>query len=67
MPSVSIVLPTRNRPAMLLDALRSIALQTHLELELVLVRDGGEPFSERVRAELDRLEFPARVLEHDDP
>ena len=52
---------------MLLDALRSIALQTHLELELVLVRDGGEPFSERVRAELDRLEFPARVLEHDDP
>ena len=52
---------------MLLDALRSIARQTHLELELVLVRDGGEPLSDEARAELDRLEFPARVLEHDDP
>lgn len=52
---------------MLLDALRSLARQTHLELELVLVRDGGEPLSDEARAELDRLEFPARVLEHDDP
>lgn len=52
---------------MLLDALRSVARQTHLELELVLVRDGGEVLSDAARAELDRLEFPARVLEHDDP
>lgn len=52
---------------MLLDALRSVARQTHLELELVLVRDGGEPLADAARAELDRLEFPARVLEHDDP
>jgi GT2 family glycosyltransferase len=52
---------------MLLDALRSAARQKHLELELVLVRDGGEPLSDAARAEIDRLEFPARVLEHDDP
>ena len=52
---------------MLVDALRGVARQTHLELELIVVRDGGEPLSEAVRAELDRLEFPARVLEHDDP
>lgn len=52
---------------MLLDALRGVARQTHLELELIVVRDGGEPLPERVRAELDQLEFPARVLEHDDP
>jgi GT2 family glycosyltransferase len=52
---------------MLLDALRSVARQTHLELELVLVRDGGEPLSDEARAELDRLEFPRRVFEHEDP
>lgn len=67
MPSVSIVLPTRNRPALLLDALRSVACQTHLELELILVRDGGEPLSDEARAALGRLEFPSRVFEHDDP
>lgn len=52
---------------MLAEALRTVARQTHLELELIVVRDGGEPLSDEVRAELDRLEFPARVLEHDDP
>ena len=52
---------------MLLDALRTVARQTHLELELIVVRDGGDPLSDEVRAALDRLEFPARVLEHDDP
>jgi GT2 family glycosyltransferase len=52
---------------MLAEALRSVARQTHLELELILVRDGGEPLGDAARAELDRLEFPYRVFEHDDP
>lgn len=52
---------------MLAEALRSVARQTHLELELILVRDGGEPLGDEARAELDRLEFPYRVFEHDDP
>jgi len=57
--SVSVVLPTRDRPEFLLEALGTIAWQTHLEMELVLVRDGGAPFSDEVRAAVDRLEFPA--------
>jgi glycosyltransferase involved in cell wall biosynthesis len=52
---------------MLAEALRTVARQTHLELELILVRDGGEALNEEARAELDRLEFPSRVLEHEDP
>ena len=67
MPSVSIVLPTRDRPARLREALERVARQTHPELELVLVRDGGAPLSAEVIGLLDRLEFPARVLDHDDP
>jgi GT2 family glycosyltransferase len=52
---------------MLVEALRSVSRQTHLELELILVRDGGEPLSEAARQELERLEFPYRVIERDDP
>jgi GT2 family glycosyltransferase len=64
--SVSVVLPTRDRPGFLLEALGTIARQTHLEMELVLVRDGGAPFSDEVRAAVDRLEFPAIFEERDE-
>jgi GT2 family glycosyltransferase len=50
-----------------LQALERIAGQTHPEMELVLVRDGGAPFGPEVTEALGRLEFPARGLEHDDP
>jgi GT2 family glycosyltransferase len=52
---------------MLAEALRTVRRQTHLELELVLVRDGGEPLGDEARAVLDELEFPYRALEHEDP
>ncbi|HSQ61204.1 MAG TPA: glycosyltransferase [Acidobacteriota bacterium] len=65
MPSVSILLPTRDRPDFLLEALECVRRQTHPELELVLVRDGGAPLSEAAVAALDRLEFPTTLVEHD--
>jgi GT2 family glycosyltransferase len=52
---------------MLAEALRSVSAQSHLEMELILVRDGGEPLSDEVRLLLGSLEFPALVLERDDP
>jgi glycosyltransferase involved in cell wall biosynthesis len=64
--SVSVVLPTRDRPAFLLEALGAVARQTHLEMELVLVRDGGSPLSDEVRAALDGLEFPFVLEERDE-
>ncbi len=67
MPSVSIVLPTRNRPEELVEALDRVARQTHPELELVLVRDGGSPLDDRANERLGRLEFPVLVVEHEDP
>jgi len=66
-PSVSIVLPTRNRPAELPQALERVARQTHPELELVLVRDGGVPLTTDAIEALRRLEFPAQGVEHEDP
>ncbi|MGH7680562.1 MAG: glycosyltransferase family 2 protein [Candidatus Eiseniibacteriota bacterium] len=67
MPSISVILPTRNRPDFLLEALQSVARQNHSEIELVLVRDGGSPLDERARAILEGLEFPYMVVERDDP
>ncbi len=67
MPSVSVILPTRNRPEFLLEALATVAYQTHPEMELVLVRDGGTPLDDAANALLTKLEFPYILVERDDP
>ena len=67
MASVSTVLITRDRPALLLEAIEGVGRQSHLEMELVLVRDGGVPLDAAARTALDKLEFPVAVLEHDGP
>lgn len=67
MASVSVVLPTRDRPALLLEALQTVASQSHLEMELILVRDGGVPLDGATRDLLAKLEFPATLVERDDP
>ena len=55
-PLVSVVIATRNRPALLADALAAVAAQTYRYWEIVLVNDGGEPVEEIARALLaDRL------------
>lgn len=40
--SVSVIVPTYNRPRWLRRALRSLAAQTHAPAEVVVVNDGGE-------------------------
>ena len=65
MPSVSIVILTRNRPSYLPHAIRSAGAQTHPELELVLVRDGGEPLDPASQRAIESLEFPALLVERD--
>jgi glycosyltransferase involved in cell wall biosynthesis len=67
LPSVSVILPTRNRPEYLLEALQSVARQSHSEIELVLVRDGGMPLEEKAMEILQKLEFPHILVERDDP
>ena len=41
-PDVSVVIPTRNRPALVLRAVRSALAQTHRGLEVVVVVDGPD-------------------------
>ena len=40
-PLVSVIVPTFNRPAMLRDALASIAAQTYAPIEIIVVNDAG--------------------------
>jgi LmbE family N-acetylglucosaminyl deacetylase/glycosyltransferase involved in cell wall biosynthesis len=49
-PLVSVIVRTRNRPALLSHAIRSIASQTYRHLEIVLVNDGGEDVQDEVRS-----------------
>jgi GT2 family glycosyltransferase len=66
-PSVSIVLPTRDRPERLLTALQAVARQDHQELQLILVRDGGAPLTDEARVAIRALGFPTTFVEHDGP
>lgn len=50
-PLVSVVIPTRNRPAELSDALNSVLGQSYPNIEIVVVNDGGED----IRGAIDRL------------
>ena len=44
-PLVSVIVPTSNRPALLRDALASLARQSYARWEAVVVNDGGEDLS----------------------
>jgi GT2 family glycosyltransferase len=63
-PSVSILILTRNRPAYLAHAIRAAGAQTHAELELVLVQDGGETLDGKSLDAIEELEFPAIITGH---
>ena len=40
---ISVVIPTRNRPELLMRAVRSALLQTHVKCEVIVVIDGRDP------------------------
>ncbi len=54
----SIVLTTYNRPTMLMDALRSVQLQTLQDFEVILVNDHGD----HVEAMLEKFSFPLTYI-----
>ena len=60
-PLVSVVIATRNRPALLADALAAVAAQTYRHWEIVLVNDGGEPVEDIARAALPDPMADARL------
>ena len=56
---VSVVIPTRNRPAMVVDAVHSALAQTEGLREVIVVVDGPDPLTV---AALNRLRLPAALL-----
>ena len=56
--TVSVVIPTRGRPALVCRAVRSALAQTHGAMEVVVVVDGPDAETERALEGLD-----ARVLD----
>jgi glycosyltransferase involved in cell wall biosynthesis len=61
-PLVSVVMPTRDRPAMLGRALESVRRQQHDAVEVIVVNDGGQDVSDIVSR------FPqARLIGHEHP
>lgn len=55
MPRVTVILPTRNRPDALAEALASVRAQTFEDTEVVVVNDAGAPVSEVVEAFQTRM------------
>ena len=63
---ISVVIPAHNRPDLLLEAVESIAAQTHLNWEAVIVDDGSSPAIplDQLKVHLGRN---AIFLRHDKP
>jgi len=56
----SVVIPSRNRPALLRDAIRSVLDQTHAAVEVIVVNDGSDGENAAAYAAL-RDEFAGRL------
>ncbi len=54
-PCVSLIVRTKNRPTLLLEALHSIVEQTWPKLEIVLVNDGGEDIEKLIESFTDQV------------
>ncbi len=63
MPNVAVVIPVRDRAAMVVEAIASVLAQTYRDLGIVVVDDGSEDGSAAAaEAALDGLDVSARVL-----
>lgn len=63
MPLISVVIPSRNRPAMLREAVESVIAQTHREIEIIIVLTGADRETTLAARELEKRYPAIRVLE----
>ena len=64
-PLVSVVIPSFNRSAKLADAIESVRLQTHTNIEILVVDDGSTDNSYEIANRLTAVEPRLRVVRHD--
>ena len=57
-PLVSVIIPTKNRPDMLIDAIRSVLGQTYRHFEILVINDGGGD----VEGILSNLDADGRIV-----
>ena len=62
MPTVSVIIPTHNRPYLLARALASVAAQTFKDFEILVVQNGGTRDSEAVAERFKQEGVPVRYL-----
>ncbi|MGE5236645.1 MAG: glycosyltransferase family 2 protein [Acidobacteriota bacterium] len=60
-PQVTVIVRTKDRPALLLESLESVAAQRDVSLEAIVVNDGGEPVGQVVASLAGRVSL--RVVE----
>ena len=60
---VSVIVRTKDRPALLANALRSIAEQTYANIEIVVVNDGGQDVRDVVTALAGNI--PVEYIDHE--
>ena len=67
-PLVSVLLPTHNRPRYLAEALASVVQQTYRNLEIFVIRDGGQDVADVIRSFCDpRIIFIDREVNRGKP
>ncbi|HEY3914359.1 MAG TPA: glycosyltransferase, partial [Verrucomicrobiae bacterium] len=62
-PTVSVIVPTYNRPDRLEETLRSVLAQTFQDFEIIVVNDGGIDVSQIIA----RLNRPSQIIHHVHP
>lgn len=63
-PLVSVIIRTKDRPALLAEAIASVASQRYKSIELVVVNDGGASVENVIAAVTDKP-FPLVLIEHE--
>jgi len=60
--TVSAVIPTRNRPTLVVRAVRSALAQTYTDLEVIVIADGPDPATDEALREIDDPRLKSVVL-----